>query len=268
MPTPAPPTRPLQFPRWFRRFSDPIVRELRVPILSGPNRGRWWSLASAGGGHASGRRARAQLRMLARLIRPGDVVWDVGAHHGFVSILAAACVGRAGAVHAFEPSARNRAMLERHVRWNAPASVTVHPYALSDYDGEASFGGRGTSRMFALGGGDERVAVRRAATLVAEGRCARPSFVKVDVEGAEASLLAGLLPVLPASARLVIAMHGAEQDARCVALLRDAGHHLEATADLRRNRAGVWDSDPDLVSIGPEGGDAEALASLVHDGDR
>src|SRR5690606_20691149 len=154
---------------------------------------RWWSLASAGHGYATGRRAAAQTRLLESLIHPGDIVWDVGAHHGYVALFAARRVGPAGQVHAFEPSRRNRRMLERHMRWNRVTNVRAHAFALSAFDGEARFGGEHTSKTFALGAGPEVVNVCTAATLVARGVCPPPTFVKIDVEGAEADVVAGLI---------------------------------------------------------------------------
>ncbi|MHB1225547.1 MAG: FkbM family methyltransferase [Gemmatimonadaceae bacterium] len=247
----------MQLPETVRRLTDPLLVGVRVPILSGVNRGQWWSLVSSGSGYASGRRASGQMRLLAALMRPGDTVWDVGAHKGFVTLCAARRVGRNGSVHTFEPSERNRAVLRRHVRWNRWPNTVVHPFALSDYDGECCFGGTGTSKMYALGGGSEVVQVRTAATLVAQDVCPAPTFVKVDVEGAEGCAIAGLLPVLPRNARLLIAMHGPEADERCCTLLGDAGFRLVPSGALERCRAGEWESDPDLYCIGPDADDGD-----------
>ena len=38
------------------------------------------------------------------LVEPGDTFYDVGAHFGFYSVLAADLVGSSGAVHSFEPT--------------------------------------------------------------------------------------------------------------------------------------------------------------------
>jgi FkbM family methyltransferase len=254
----------MRVPGFVRQVTDPLLGPLRVPVMSGVNRGRWWSLISAGSGYASGRRAGPQMTLLSSLIQPGDVMWDVGAHHGYVTLFAAGRVGAGGAVHAFEPSVSNRALLQRHVRWNGLRNAMVHPFALSDHDGESSFGGTGTSKMYALGAGPEKVLVRSAASLVAAGVCPAPTFLKIDVEGAEAGTVAGVLPVLPRTARLLIAMHDREVDARCSEMLAAAGFELVPSRALERSRAGDWVSDPDLFCIGPDHAGRERDLGLLR----
>lgn len=250
---------------FVRPVTDRLLEGIRVPILSGVNRGMWWSLVSSGSGYGTGRRASAQMEMLASLLDPGDVVWDIGAHHGYVTLCAARAVGTGGAVHAFEPSARNRAILQRHARWNKLRNVAVHPYALSDRNGESRFGGSGTSKMYALGGGAEIVQVRTAASLVADGTCPRPTFLKIDVEGAEGDTLAGVMPILPPTARLVIAVHNASADARCTQLLREAGFAMLPSRALEQCRRGPWRADPDLFCVGPEAAHPQRDLALLKD---
>ena len=247
----------MRVPDIVRSVTDPLLGGIRVPVLSGVNRRQWWSLISAGSGYGSGRRARAQMQLLSTLIRPGDVVWDVGAHIGFVTLTAARQAGAGGRVHAFEPSARNRKLLSRHVRWNGLSNVAVHPFALSDSNGEARFGGSGTSKMYSLGGGTEVVQTRTGASLVDGGLCAPPTFMKIDVEGAEADTLTGTMSVLPGNARLFIAMHDRAADARCTELLRGAGYTLVPSKELTECRRGDWQSDPDLFCIGPDASDRD-----------
>lgn len=258
----------MRVPPTIRRVTDPLIRHLRVPVLSGVNRGRRWGLLSAGAGYVSGSRQAAQLALLEQLMEPGDIVWDVGAHHGYVTLCAAARVASPTTpdahVHAFEPSHENRAILERHMQWNRVDNVTVHASALSDHDGTASFGGAHSSKTRALGAGTEHVVVRRGDSLVRDGTCAAPTFVKLDVEGAEGAAVAGLIGVLPANARLMIAMHSAAADAQCVQLLTAAGFELVASAALQQNREGPWVSDPDLLAIGPACTGRDRIHAALH----
>ncbi|MGH7545744.1 MAG: FkbM family methyltransferase [Gemmatimonadota bacterium] len=254
----------MHLPRPIRRLTDPLLEHVPVPILGGVNRGRWWSLASAGAGYATGRCARSQMRMLAALIQPGELVWDVGAHHGYVTLCAAEHAGPSGAVHAFEPAARNRMLLLRHLRWNRVRNVTVHPYALSSFDGSAAFGGASTSRTHALGRGRETVLVRTAATLVRSEGLPAPTFVKMDVEGAEADAVHGAIEILPPAARLLVAVHSRETYRDSTALLERAGFEVAHSAGVLHGRTGVWSGDPDLFAIGPAYADRQRDLSVLR----
>jgi FkbM family methyltransferase len=241
----------MRFPRTVRRLTDPVLERARIPILSGPNRGRWWNLSSAGSGYVSGRRAAGQLRFLLDLVEPMQVAWDVGAHHGYVALALARRVAAAGRVHAFEPGERNRRLLQQHVDWNGLRQVRVHDCALGRENGTARFGGESTSKTLALGAGTETVHVRTVKWMIESGAAAVPDFLKVDVEDAEADLLEGAADALPLGACMVIAMHSRASDQRCSTVLRDAGFRCYASAGLRTVRGATWNGDPDLCCIGP-----------------
>ncbi|MDZ7780600.1 MAG: FkbM family methyltransferase [Gemmatimonadota bacterium] len=247
----------MRLPRLVRRLIDPVTERIPVPVVGGLNRGRFWNLASAGSGYATGRRAGPQMALLHDLTGRGEVFWDVGAHHGYVTLMAAARVGPEGHVEAFEPGLRNMRLLRRHLRWNRVANATVRPLALGAFEGEADFGGGDTSKMHALGGGSERVTVRTGRSLIEAGTVAPPDVVKIDVEGTEADVLEGLLDLAPPTARFVVAIHSRRSDRACVALLREHGFSVRATPELERARrdGGAWPGDPDLVAVGPEGTD-------------
>jgi FkbM family methyltransferase len=250
-------------PRGLRRFSDPILERVPIPILGGVNRGRWWNLVSAGSGYATGRRAAAQMRFIDQVVQPGDVVWDVGAHHGYVTLAAARRAGTNGRIYAFEPGTRNRRILQRHLAWNAATTVTALPYALGAAPGPARFGGAGTSKTQALGAGNDIVAIRTVESLIASGECAPPDFMKLDVEDAEADVLAGGRNALPHTAALLIGIHSRTSDERCTAWLRDRGFTCFASPRLRAARAGTWDGDPDLFAVGAAL-HPERRTSLLH----
>ncbi len=255
----------MRIPPFVRRWLDPMTERIPVPVMGGVNRGRWWSLVSAGG-YATGRRAREQMAVFRELISPGDVVWDVGAHHGYVTLLAAARVQPDGWVYAFEPGRKNRRILERHVRWNRLRNVSVQECALASYDGVTRFGGGTTSKMHALGAGEEEVAVRTGEALVRSGVVPAPTFAKLDVEGAEADVLAGALPILPARVVMLVAIHSAAADEECTALLEAHGFALHPSRALDRARSSRWRGDADLLCVGPEHRDDGRITSLLESG--
>ncbi len=126
------------------------------------------------------------------------VVLDIGAATG--SFTVASCVAFPEArIFAFEPSQRQRILLERNVRANGYAHrVTIEPIGLWKEEGELSFRTHGDiSSLKAVSGlpddlaFDEHVKVR---TLDEWLRSAGPSVVdliKMDVEGAEIEILEG-----------------------------------------------------------------------------
>jgi FkbM family methyltransferase len=70
-------------------------------------------------------------------LREGNVVLDIGANHGIISLECALFVGLTGKVHAFEPAPRTRATLLRHLRINNIQNVSVFDAAVGQAVGTA-----------------------------------------------------------------------------------------------------------------------------------
>ncbi|MBI4373194.1 MAG: FkbM family methyltransferase, partial [Candidatus Omnitrophica bacterium] len=64
-------------------------------------------------------------RFVDRFLRQGMTMLDVGAHHGFYTLLASKCVGSEGKVFAFEPAEPQRKKLLKHLRLNHCRNVQV-----------------------------------------------------------------------------------------------------------------------------------------------
>ena len=144
----------------------------------------------------------AVLEPFLGVLKDSDVVWDVGAGFGLYTLFASARL-QAGSVLAFEPEPRIRSLLLKNVGLNEAGNVTVSPVALGDMDGEAGLFASnspnvGTSALVRRTDYPVRtvptpVAVHCGDSLVARGDAPAPIVLKVDVEGAEARVLTGLL---------------------------------------------------------------------------
>lgn len=77
----------------------------------------------------------ATTRLVTRLVRPGHVVVDVGAHVGYFTLLAAKLTGPQGRVFAFEAAPENFALLNDNLQLNGYRQVTVVHGAVGDSDG-------------------------------------------------------------------------------------------------------------------------------------
>lgn len=153
---------------------------------------------------------------LARLVTPGAVFVDIGANHGYFSLLAAALAGPAGRVFAFEPNPVVLDQLRTHVRLNAFESrITTLDVALADVaDAEAQLyvsqisTNSGLSSLqpsaaaFVRGSlSADRIVAVRAETFdrwFATSGLPRVDLVKIDVEGAEHRVVAGMAASLAA----------------------------------------------------------------------
>jgi FkbM family methyltransferase len=203
--------------------------EVRLPIIAGRLRGRWWLPASRGKilRILNGTYEREQTRLFEQLLRPGGVVLDVGANVGYYTLLASVLVGDGGSVHAFEPEPRNAEFLRRHLRINGRRNVTVQQAAVSDRAGTARFEfgtGSGTGHLADAGALEVR-------TLRLDDYCAEhalaPAAIKIDVEGAEMSVLHGARETLERHRPTIfLSTHGAQVHAASLAFLRGLGYPL------------------------------------------
>ena len=110
-----------------------------VRILMGPLRGHKWIVGSSTHGCWIGTFERHKQEVFAATILQGDVVYDLGAHVGLYSLLAASRGGFAGHVYAFEPVPRNLAYLYRHLSLNGVTNCSVIDAAVTSTSGMATF---------------------------------------------------------------------------------------------------------------------------------
>lgn len=134
-------------------------------------------------------------------VRPDDVFFDIGANVGVYTCFLAAVLSPER-VYAFEPHPANISGLESNLALNG-LSAQVQQCALTTQNGEVELTvnddeiGIGTHSTIANSNG-ETVSVpgRRGDTLVQKGDVRQPSVIKIDVEGAEYSVIRGLKETL------------------------------------------------------------------------
>ncbi len=216
-----------------------------VPILQGPLRGRKWIVGSQRHAFWLGSYEPHMQKVIAQVVKPGGVFYDVGANVGFYSLLASALVGP-GKVIAFEPLPANVAFLYRHLRLNAIKNVEVFELAICDQVGSSPFEQEGTGAMGRLQAeGSLRVATATLDSLLQEQKIAPPNYIKMDIEGAELKALTGAQgcfrrhkPVL------FLATHGSEVHKECCDLLRSWNYELRVIGQAEEGRAEILASPP------------------------
>ena len=181
---------------------------------------------------------------LERIVQPGWVCADVGAHHGILTATLARLVGEDGRVIAFEAHPDNVALLRKAFGADERGSwVTIENLAVTDGGADSVWlhAGRGRhSTEWNVGGTDldgnpTPAEVEVPATSLDRyfEPGARLDFVKIDVEGAEGDVLAGMQRLLRET-RPVLAIefhHDAAWEGR--RHLFDAGYDLQTLDGTR-----------------------------------
>ncbi|KGE05133.1 FkbM family methyltransferase [Pseudohaliea rubra] len=148
-----------------------------------------------------------ETRLCLALVGPGAICVDVGANIGYFTVLAAALAGPAGRVYAFEPDPDNFALLERNVHLNGfAARCALSPLALADRAGAGklyrSGDNLGDHQVYPGDGERPWLPIRLARGDAVLGAAVDAiDFLKVDTQGSEAAVLAGLLRHLAGQSR-------------------------------------------------------------------
>ncbi|HUQ71544.1 MAG TPA: FkbM family methyltransferase, partial [Planctomycetaceae bacterium] len=235
----------------------PGYRRLRTAwgksVLADPGRAIGRSIATTGVFDL------AVSELLARLIRRDDRVIDAGANIGYMTLLAATCLGESGHVDAFEPHPGIYEVLCKNLipigQDALSQSVTLHRQALGPAVGTADLhipndfaGNDGVASIAASDKSDGVNLPVEVTTLDVVLGMNDVGVLKLDVEGYEEAVLRGAESALTGGRirDIVFEDHDAEQSP-AIRLLEDAGYDvysvgwnlhqlvLNPMADHRRN---------------------------------
>jgi FkbM family methyltransferase len=223
-------------------------KSVTVKILDGPLKGYKWTFdATSNNEVILGIWEPNMQSVYAKYLRPGNVVFDLGAHQGFLAMLAGRLVGHRGTVYAFEASPTNFSKMTRNIQLNSVDNcITIHA-AVCDHTGNIEFSNSihdngntyvHSSPYFM----NQPTVVVPAVSLdecVRQRKFQLPDFIKIDVEGAESDALNGAEWVLSQKRPLLYLethnIHNPGVDNRCLNYLHGMGYRpvevIDQTAD-------------------------------------
>jgi FkbM family methyltransferase len=142
---------------------------------------------------------RAELEYASSLAKPGTAALDVGANVGVHTAVLASAVGSTGRVFAFEPEPTNLARLRANIAQNAFANVQIYPVAAAERTGQGVLH-LSTDPMYhsladifegRTAGADIVVETRTLDEVWRTAGSPTVSYIKIDTEGTELSVLKG-----------------------------------------------------------------------------
>jgi FkbM family methyltransferase len=184
-------------------------------------------------------------RWISQRLKPGDVFIDVGANIGYYTLLGASIVGASGTVVAIEASPKTFSHLQTNLARNRARNVRAVNAAAAETEGSVKLF-RGPATHIGLATIFEEEGLRQECEFECEVRSApltallqpdeiqRARVIKIDVEGAERAVVAGMAPLLNSGRKdLEITVEiGPERLARqgrraqdILDVFRDAGFH-------------------------------------------
>jgi FkbM family methyltransferase len=213
----------------------------------------------------------ATTALIRRLVRPGDVTFDVGANFGWYSALLARLVAGRGEVHAFEPVPALARLARETLSLSGSPPVTLNPVALGRESGMTTiytFAGlpHGHASLSDLGRADASSHECPITTLdeyAGERDIARVDLIKVDVEGHERDVFLGGRTILSRPDAPIVAFevnpfclaHAglAADDLRTtlVELGYESFWHIAPGGRLRRASGALPDTDADYLAVKP-----------------
>lgn len=148
--------------------------------------------------------------MFVDVLHPGMVVYDVGSHFGYFSLLASELVGDSGKVFAFEPTANTYRVLSENAARRE--NIVCNNVAAFRESGEISFwdqGLNGSSINFIVNDQEQvdpdhtksgqMITVPAVQLDEFASENGDPDFLKIDAEGAEGPILEGMTEVIARS---------------------------------------------------------------------
>lgn len=166
--------------------------------------------------------------LISNRIGRGSTYIDIGSNKGYHVLEAATIVGKGGIVYSFEPNPNNFSDLQNNIELNGFKNILRTKKAVYEKKGTFSFGFGGKSGLGSVSqDGDIEVETITLDEFLNEEKVSLSKIdcVKIDVEGGEASVLAGMTNFLSESdgCTIVIEVHSDADIQRMSQILNENG---------------------------------------------
>lgn len=180
-----------------------------------------------------------QTKLFMESIRKGDIVFDVGAHAGYYSLIAAKLIGKKGKVFAFEPNLESAAFLKENAKDNELKNIKIVKKAVSDKNGRLPF------FIPYETSGDASLRKNKGKKVLVDSvsldrfvstKGVFPNILKVDVEGAEELVFAGESKLLKRKILRAVFVEVGSKESNVPFVLKKNGFSLFLIDEVERRK--------------------------------
>lgn len=224
----------------IRSFLNQFVLDgiTKVKVASGPLQGTWLHLNLRSEKYYwLGNYEPFLVQAISDFVKPGMIVYDVGANIGYMSLIFGKATGAHGKVYTFEPMPDNVSRINVNVTINKLSEIIIIvPAAVSNQAGTDIFlvhKNLSMGKLVGSGGRDEsyesKVEVPTITLddfVLSDGNPC-PHLIKIDVEGGGAKVLNGMSTILSKyHPRIFMEIHGQEERDAAASVLGKNGYEI------------------------------------------
>lgn len=234
----------------IRNVFGKCLPRIAYPVICGPLKGVRFILGalSGDGGGASvyiNKVEVEQTKAFTKILSNGQILFDIGANVGYYTLLGARLVGLTGKVFAFEPVIRNLAYLYHHTVLNKINNAIIISAACSDSVSLTKFSiGINYSVGHLINNKNNESSLKEillpvptvTVDAIVQQLGVSPDVIKIDVEGAELSVLKGAKDTISKKKPVVfLSTHSDELRTLCLEYLKEFGYTFEVLSQNKNN---------------------------------
>ena len=234
-----------------------IFRQQFLPVMAGPLQGYRWTTASSYEYILGNYEDAETIKIFLSWLKPDSVFYDIGANIGFHALVANRVISQ-GKIYAFEPMPAVLQIFEKHISLNSSQlinnNIKIFPIGISDVEKQVEFSNDEKQKdgntyikespVFKKSANKILVPCYSIDGLLAEGY-AKPTILKIDVEGAELDVLHGAVNTLrECKPNILLATHDCHLPGvkdNCVHFLQELGYKLQHTGNHNKQMIGLDD---------------------------
>ena len=168
---------------------------------------------------------------MKKYVSKGMVAYDVGAFHGYYTMVLSRLVGKEGFVYSFEPARENFEFLKNVINFNRLSNVELNQKAVGGKDGEIYCTFNKSNPMAECifeQSGEYKVEITILNSFALKDLNKKPDIVKMDIEGFEFDALKAMDRVIDLyHPMFFIDVHNAKNHSRCIAFLKEHGYTVK-----------------------------------------